>query len=260
MSEIHQNRRFMHCPSFKGVMAESDQSKGIKNPPFSNTITGELITLPPFDNALKHSDYAHLLDIRRSVRSYATTPMTQAELAFLLYSAQGIQAFRAGGVATLRPAPSGGARHPFETYIAVNSVEGLAPGLYRYAPLENVLEEKGKKRAAIERLGPFTDYEERITKMLAGKGWAGKAPIVLFFTCVAYRGEWRYVTASHRVMLIDLGHVGQNVMLSAAALGLGSCCLAAYDQEECDKQLNLDGLEEYTVYGISVGTPKEEAE
>jgi nitroreductase len=58
---------------------------------------------------------------------------------------------------------------------------------------------------------------------------------------------------AHRVMLIDLGHLGQNVMLSAAGLGLGSCCMAAYDQTLCDETLGLDGLTEYTVYAISVG-------
>jgi nitroreductase len=45
-------------------------------------------------------------------------------------------------------------------------------------------------------------------------------------------------------------------MLSAAALGLGSCCLAAFDVEKCDSVLKLDGLEEYTVYAATVGYVK----
>jgi SagB-type dehydrogenase family enzyme len=77
----------------------------------------------------------------------------------------------------------------------------------------------------------------------------------LFFTCLPYRGEWRYAEMAHRVMLIDLGHVGQNVMLSAAALGMGSCCFAAFDSTQCDKALGVDGFDEYTVYAVSVGTP-----
>ena len=48
--------------------------------------------------------------------------------------------------------------------------------------------------------------------------------------------------------------VGQNAMLSAAALGLGSCCMAAYDQQVCDNVIGLDGVDEYVVYGIAVGT------
>ena len=242
------NRKFMQCPTFKDLMAESDQSKGIDPPPFSKPITGKVITLPAFDGVVTAPDYWQLLDTRRSLRNYSGVPMTQAQLAFMLWSSQGVQSYR-GQVATFRTVPSGGARHPFETYIAVQAVEGLKPGLYRYLPLEHV----GEKRVSIEYLGAIKDYADNITAMLAGQAWAAKAPVILFYSCVPYRAEWRYVEAAHRVVLIDLGHLGQNVMLSAVALGLGSCCMAAYDQQLCDKILGFDGLGEYTVYAISVG-------
>ena len=251
MSEINQNRRFMQCPSFKEAMSQSDQSKGVKPPPFGRQVEGELVTLPPFEGALPVASYADLLDKRRSKRNYEETAMTQAQLSFMLWSAQGIQA-RRDDVATLRVAPSGGARHPFETYVAVKAVEGLAPGIYYYAPAENI----GAKSCAIRRVADLPDAE-KISEMLATQKWAANAPIVLFYSCVPYKGEWRYAELSHRVMLIDLGHVGQNVMLSAAALGLGSCCMAAYDQRACDEVLGLDGLNEYTVYAVAVGKPKE---
>ncbi|MCL2377899.1 MAG: SagB/ThcOx family dehydrogenase [Defluviitaleaceae bacterium] len=242
------NRKFMQCPSFKNIMFESDQTKGIDPPPFSKPVTGTVINLPSFDDVLKTPDYMQLLDTRRSLRDYSGNPMSQAELAFMLWSVQGVQAYR-GNVATFRTVPSGGARHPFETYIAVQTVQGMEPGLYRYLPLENV----GKKAAAIERLGSIEDYTNKITAMLAGQAWAAKAPVILFYSCIPYRAEWRYDSAAHRVVLIDLGHLGQNVMLSAVALGLGSCCMAAFDQQLCDQVLGFDGLNEYTVYAVSVG-------
>jgi len=229
-------------------MFESDQTKGVEPPPFSKPITGEVTTLTQFDDILATPDYMKLLETRRSLRDYSGKPMTQSELAFMLWSAQGVKSYR-GQVATFRTVPSGGARHPFETYIAVQYVEGLAPGLYRYLPLENV----GGKAVTIERLGNIDDYSNKITAMLAGQAWAAKAPVILFYSCIPYRAEWRYDSAAHRVVLIDLGHLGQNVMLSAVALGLGSCCMAAYDQRLCDEALGLDGLNEYTVYAVSVG-------
>jgi SagB-type dehydrogenase family enzyme len=251
MDEINQNRRFMHCPDFKGIMEASDQQRGIPNPPHSKPVTGELILLPPFENAVVRGAYADLLDIRRSERVYDEEPMTQAQLAFLLWSAQGVQSYRNNTrVATLRPVPSGGSRHPFELYAAVKNVEGLKPGLYRYAPMEHI----GEKRASVEFIGTFDDYETRMSELLAGQKWAAKAQAVLFFSCVPYRAEWRYTTAAHRVMLIDLGHAGQNVMLSAAALGLGSCCIAAFDQALCDGAFGLDGIDEYIVYAITAGS------
>ena len=242
-----ENRKSMQCPVLRSLMGESDQSKGVDNPPFSNPIRGEVITLPAFDDVLVIPDYMKLLDTRRSLRSYSGKAMTGAQLAFMLWSTQGVQYQR--GVSTIRTVPSGGARHPFETYITVQAVEGLEPGLYRYLPMENV----GEKTAKIEYLGPIEDYKDKITAMLANQAWAAKAPVVLFYTCVPYRAEWRYVHAAHRVVLIDLGHLGQNAMLSAVALGLGSCCMAAYDQQLCDEALGLDGINEYTVYAISVG-------
>ena len=89
--------------------------------------------------------------------------------------------------------------------------------------------------------------------MLAGQVWAANASVVLYITCIPYRSEWRYAQLSHRVILIDLGHLGQNVMLSADNLGLGSCCMAAFDQEAGDTFLELDGENEYLVYAIAVG-------
>jgi len=243
------NRKFMQCPSFKDLMLESDQSKGVEPPPFTKPITGKVTTLTHFDDTLPVPDYMKLLDTRRSLRDYSSNPMTQAQLAFMLWSAQGVQSMR-NNVATFRTVPSGGARHPFETYIAVQAVDGLTPGLYRYLPMENV----GEKAVAIEWLGEIDDYTSKITGMLAGQAWAAKAPVVLFYSCIPYKAEWRYSFAAHRVVLIDLGHLGQNVMLSAVALGLGSCCMAAYNQQLCDEVLGFDGLGEYTVYAISVGT------
>ena len=244
-----ENRKFMHCPSFKEGMAESDQAKGVQAPPFGRPVSGPVAVLPSFGRELHTDSYSRLLDIRRSVRKFADVPMTGEQLAFMLWSVQGIQEIRGGGVATLRTVPSGGARHPFETYVAARSVDGISAGLYRYLPAENI----GGKRCALEKLGGALDGG-LVSRMLAGQSWAARASVVLFYSCVPYRAEWRYADMAHRVMLIDLGHAGQNAMLSAAALGLGSCCMAAYDQKLCDEALGLDGLDEYTVYAIAVGT------
>ena len=253
MSEIRQNRLSMHCPEFKKAMDESDQQKGLPHPPQGNVVTGELIELPYSENVISQPSYSQLLDIRRSERVFSDAVMTKEHLAFLLWSTQGVQDYRgANNHATLRPTPSGGARHPFELYCVVSRVEGLKPGLYRYAPLEHV----GEKRVSVEYMGAFENYEERITEMMANQKWASKAPVVLIFTCVPYRSEWRYTNASHRVALIDLGHAGQNTMLSATALGIGSCCIAAYNQELCDAALGVNGIDEYTVYAIPVGAVK----
>ena len=252
MSETMKNRGFMKCPPFLEGMEGSDQQKEIPHPPHSKPPQGELILLPDFasaENLFPHDSYEELLDIRRSVRKYnEVTPMSQEQLAFLLWSAGGIQAVK--GHATLRPTPSGGARHPFELYAAVQNVQGLKEGIYRYVPSEYI----GEKRVAIEYVKPFTDYKNQLSDAVLNQSWAAGASVSIFVSCVPYKSEWRYRDLSHRVVLIDLGHLGQNLMFSAAAMGLGSCCIAAYDQGLCDAFIGLDGADEYTVYVIPVGT------
>jgi len=251
---IKHNRDFMKCPNL-GAGPKSDQEKKLPQPPLGYVADGEVIELSfDFEHEILFPSYMNLLDLRRSERIYdENVSMTQNQLAFLLWSVQGVQEIRGANYATLRPVPSGGARHPFELYFIVRAVDGLKQGIYHYVPLKHI----GEKCVSVKFKSEFDDYEAKITDMLAGQKWAASAPVVMFLSCVAYRGEWRYETFAHRVMLIDLGHVGQNLMLSASAMGLGSCCMAAYDQNICDKMLELDGHEEFTVYACAVGKSKQ---
>jgi SagB-type dehydrogenase family enzyme len=65
--------------------------------------------------------------------------------------------------------------------------------------------------------------------------------------------EWRYEIAAHKVIAIDVGHVCQNLYLACEAIGAGTCAMAAYDQEEMDRLLRIDGQDEFTIYIASVG-------
>jgi SagB-type dehydrogenase family enzyme len=253
--KIYNNRDFMKCPSFADIEERSDQEKELQQPPLNEDSKGEIINLSAdFSETIVQDSYSTLLDIRRSERVYDKDAiMTQNQLSFLLWSIQGIQDIKGRNYATLRPAPSGGARHPFETYFIARNVEDLKPGVYHYLPMAHV----GEKRVAIEFVSEFAEHDERISDMLVGQKWACHASVVVFLSCVAYRAEWRYATFAHRVVLIDIGHAGQNLMLSAAAMGLGSCCIAAYNQKLCDEALGLDGNEEFTVYACTAGRARQ---
>ena len=65
--------------------------------------------------------------------------------------------------------------------------------------------------------------------------------------------EWRYDIAAHKVIAIDAGHVCQNLYLACEAIDAGTCAMAAYDQEEMDKLLRVDGQNEFAIYLASVG-------
>ncbi|MDP3179238.1 MAG: SagB/ThcOx family dehydrogenase, partial [Spirochaetaceae bacterium] len=85
---------------------------------------------------------------RQSRRKYRAEQISLDELSFLLYATQGVR--RSSAKFSLRTVPSGGARHPFETYIFVERVEGVPRGLYRYLPLEHRLCEVVAYREGLE--------------------------------------------------------------------------------------------------------------
>ena len=179
---------------------------------------------------------------RESVRQYEAAPLTLEELAALLWATQGVRRVL-GQVNALRTVPSAGARHAFETYLAVNRVDTLPAGLYRYLPFDGRL----------AQLAIDLQIGHRAAAACLGQRFVALAAVVFFWTAIPARMEWRYDLAAHKVIAIDAGHVCQNLYLACESLGLGTCAIAAYDQEACDRLLGVDGDEEFTLYLAPVG-------
>jgi SagB-type dehydrogenase domain len=224
----------------------SDQQLKLPQPPLVKApMTEQTMPLPRnFEDLDLQQDFIALLTERRSSRVYTQQPISLLQLSFMLWATQGIKDIRGKSYATLRTVPSGGARHGFETYLLVQHVEGLQPGAYHYLPLAHEL----------EFLHPVEDLPAAISLSLEGQSWASKASVVFYWSFLPYRCEWRYGIWAHRVALIDAGHVSQNLYLACAALGLGTCAIAAFDMAVCDAMFDLDGEEEFTVYAFPVGT------
>ncbi len=231
---------------------ESDQVLRKPQPPLVKApMRGEDARIPlprDFDFLEKKDDLLALIRDRHSTRVYTQEDLTLAQLSFLLWATQGVKGLRGKSYATLRTVPCGGARHEFETYLLIRKVEGLAPGAYHYLPMEH----------ALEFLHPVENMEDAISQTLSGQNWAAKASVVFYWSMVPYRAEWRYGIHAHRVALIDVGHVGQNLYLACTGLGLGTCAIAAFQHEKCCEVFELDGDEEYIVYTAPVGTARDE--
>lgn len=260
MNSFINNRTFMKSGfDVPGREFISDQERDILPPTVEKTIDNSLktIELPAVDkNIIKHSDLYSCFNNRRSRRSYKDMPITLEELSFLLWSTQGVQkiipAYKNTGHITLRPVPSAGGRHSFETYLAVNNVIGLEKGIYIYLPLEHKLAfshaEENLKQKLIYAYGG-ENYQDEAQ-------WLGKAPVVFLWTCIPERGEWRYHMEAHRLMLIDIGHVCQNLYLACEGIECGTCAIAGYVQKEFDDLLHIDGEDEYVIYVSAVGKLK----
>jgi SagB-type dehydrogenase family enzyme len=179
---------------------------------------------------------------RESVRNFTQAPLTIDELSALLWATQGVRLVLSRACA-LRTVPSAGARHAFETYLAVERVDALPTGLYRYLPFDHQL----------VRLTTDARIGQAAAAACLQQEFVAEAAVTFFWTALPERMEWRYGLAAHKVIALDAGHVCQNLYLACQSIGAGTCAIAAYDQEACDRLLGVDGQEEFTVYLAPVG-------
>lgn len=180
---------------------------------------------------------------RRSHRRFTMEPLTIEELSFLLWATQGVSKPDGSVNVIRRTVPSAGSRHPFETYLLVNRVQGLEFGLYRYLPLEHKI---------------YLVYadSELISDLIKGcrqQAFVGQGAVVFLWTVVPYRSEWRYRMVAPKMIALDAGHLCQNLYLASESIGAGTCAIGAYNQDKMDALLKVDGKEEFVIYAAPVG-------
>ena len=226
-------------------LSPSAQGQGLPQPPLELPFAPgvRLIDLPsPGEIQVPPIDLRTAIEGRRSLRKYAEQPLSLSELSFLLWCTQGVKTVTERPV-TFRTVPSAGARHAFETFVLANRVEGLAPGLYRFAALEYALLEVD--------LTP--DVAERAVQACQRQHMVGQAAVSFVWVAVVERMRWRYCERSYRYLHLDAGHVCQNLYLAAEAIGCGACAIAAYDDDLLNQLVGADGEELFAIYAASLG-------
>jgi SagB-type dehydrogenase family enzyme len=180
---------------------------------------------------------------RRSIREFSNQSITFPELSQLIWATQGIT-LKALGF-EFRASPSAGALYPIETYLAVNRVEEIPPGLYHYNVKERQLMflKEGY-------LGP------ELCQAGLGQEMLEEAACVFVWTAMVDRSKWKYRERSYRYIYMDVGHIGQTLYLAATALNLGCCTVGAFFDEEVDRVIGVDGKNEISVYLGAVGRPR----
>jgi len=249
MHTMKQGREFVKDNIRKEIdFRFSDQQQGIPMPPYQEQVDAEgtRIRLPEIEslkNAISSVSFAEAVSNRKSRRRFSDEPLSLAELTFLLWTTQGLR--KKGPVAPhFRTVPSAGARHSFETYLFLQNVTSVEPGIYRYLPLSNELYQLSRAEA---------DTKNELVRAVLGQRFVATGAAVFIWATVVYRMEWRYLQAAHRVILLDAGHVCQNLYLACEAIGAGTCGIAAYDQQAMDAFIQVDGEEQFTVYLAPVG-------
>lgn len=181
---------------------------------------------------------------RRTLRRFVQEPISLNQLNVLLWSAQGVTGMveRDGVSYQLRTAPSAGGLYPIETYLFVNSVEGLDPGLYHLDVGNWVLE--GLRLA---------DLREEAYLGLLQQRHVRTAAVNVIWTAVLPRCRAKYHERAYRYIWWDVGHISENLLMAATALGLGACVMGAWLDSLINQSLGIDGVEHLSVLTASVG-------
>ena len=177
---------------------------------------------------------------RKSIRDYQDRPISKGQLAYLLWASIGIQRVEDGY--EFRTAPSAGALYPIETYVVVNNVKSLEPGVYHYAIRSHQLEQLQQR-----------DLSQQIAAAALGQEMCATAAAVFIWTAVFERCKWKYGQRAYRYIYLDAGHIAENLALAAVSLNLGSCEIGALYDDHVNAIIGINGTEESTICMAATG-------
>ena len=167
---------------------------------------------------------------RRSMRAFRPDPLPTATIGQLLWAGQGITSPDGK-----RAAPSAGALYPLELYAVT------AQQVMHYLPDGH----RAETRAA-------SDLRPELQAAALGQSSVGAAPVVIAVTAVPGRLSHRYGAKAGEYAQIEVGHASQNILLQAAALGLGAVPVGSLDPARVAATLALPP-DQTVLYLIPVG-------
>ena len=186
------------------------------------------------------------LRTRVSTRDFRPEPVSLRDLATILFYSYGITRDNAGTdyPRPFRIVPSGGGLYPLDIFFHTKCVPELKPGLYHYNPCHNCV-----------RLLREEDLTEQLAETLIfmQRNLALDCSIMFLMAALFERSIFKYGARGYRFIMMEAGHVAQNLNLVTNALGLGSVNICGYYDQEVDELLGMDGLTQSTIYMVAVG-------
>jgi SagB-type dehydrogenase family enzyme len=236
--------KFLESTKYKNL-GETDEKKGLIQPPLELTSDSSksVVDLPsPLDIQVASIDLRKAIEDRKSVRKYLEKPLSMNELSWLLWCTQGVKQITKRP-STIRTVPSAGARHPFETYLVVNRVNGLEPGLYRFLATRHKL--------------TTLDLDDTLVNKFSAANWSSdmlsSSAVIFIWVAISNRMTYKYGNRGFRYLHLDAGHVCQNLYLATEAIECGTCAVGGFYDDEVNALLNFDEEEKFVVYMATVG-------
>ena len=193
-----------------------------------------LLPLP----VLPKKNFQDIMESRKSSRSFSkSTLLSLKTLGSIIFYSAGIK--KGSNDFGKRFYPSAGALYPLEIYLISTSTK-LPNGVYHYY----------LKNHSLEQLFLFDrfDYQKYFNQ-----GWMEKSSCLLVITAVFKRTTKTYGDRGYRHIIIETGHLGQNIYLCCAAFGIDCCAVGGYIDNNLNEFLDVDGINEGVVYVLALG-------
>lgn len=181
---------------------------------------------------------------RRSTRRFSKKKLSFKTFSRILYSCAGITSPSSDVNFSRRSYPSAGARYPIETYILTFRVDKLDQGLYHYNVRDNLLEKLHVK-----------NMESDILSCTGGEKWILNSSFLCILTGIPDRSRIKYGERGFRYMLMEAGHLAQNLLLFSNHEKLAGCPLGGFIENKVVELLDIAHVNEYPLYMIVIGKP-----
>ena len=175
---------------------------------------------------------------RRSTRRFRRAAMPLAALARVLAAAYAPERVGLGAQPALD-------RTLLMTFVAVLSVDGLATGVYYYAPASHEL-----------RLLRADCARDAVRFLCLGQDLGGDAAAVVFHTADLAQAVARQGDRAYRYLHLDAGMLGERLDLAALAEGLGASGIGGFFDDQVTELLGIPA-EQAVVYITTLGVPAE---
>ncbi len=198
----------------------------------------------PLSDTIVQSQVDSTLTLRRSTRRFARSPLTLSELSHLLHFSAGVMSFKSAYTVKEdhRPYPSAGAKYPLELYVIVfRQTEGLDCGIYHYDPRDHQLIEIDKN-----------NHKDEVMSSV-GDRWIAECGVLVVISAVFSRTMVKYGDRGYRYILIETGHLAQNLCVVAGAMNVGICAIGGYIDQSINALIGIDGTSEAALYLLAVG-------
>jgi len=216
-------------------------SKAYKQYPKAKRIKLPQIKELPSNNI----SFDQVVSSRRSRREFSDAELNIDDFSKILYQSYGITGEKSladGEIQYFRAVPSGGALYPAEIYLGIRRVTGIEPGFYHYNVVNHELE-----------LMIPGDPTDSLYHICCQQEYARQASVVILISGVLQRTKRKYGERGYRYVLLDVGHLGQNIYLACTALDLEVMTTCGFFDDEANRVLRIDGVDETMLYVAFIG-------